>query len=137
MSFLFLPVHKLISIFKRKPSRPKLDIYSYSCHADADPKLRDGKRRLRTFHDKNWDQAASPIELAEAGFIAINSRDAQCVWCGIILTDWNAEDIPIREHMENSPNCCFTNGWDVKNIPLRRDPFRGHPNLPGLDVIDG
>lgn len=102
-------------------------------------KFRDGKNRLLTYQDMEWDEPVNPVDLAEAGFIARSSKDVQCVFCHLGLSLWHEDDVPILEHRKFSPRCPFMAGYDVKNVPIISDPIRGnrHPLLPQDDVADG
>ena len=95
----------------------------------------DGKERLKTFQQFEWDYALDPTEAAEAGFICVGLGDqVQCVWCQIILENWEKEFDPLFEHARNSPRCKFIAGYQVHNKPIQQDPVRGPIRRLNLDV---
>jgi hypothetical protein len=79
--------------------------------------LRSEANRLSTF--RNWPSLINKKALAEAGFYYFNQEDAcQCIYCFIIISDWDVKDNPIEEHKKWKPNCPFILKLPVGNIPI-------------------
>ncbi|GIY22448.1 baculoviral IAP repeat-containing protein 1f [Caerostris extrusa] len=76
------------------------------------------RKRLETF--KGWPNWSHPSkQLTECGFIYLNSADrVQCVFCKIVLQNWEPLHKPLQRHAESSPDCPFLRGLNVGNIPL-------------------
>ena len=90
--------------------------------------LRFEKNRLESF--KSWP-AGHPIPppaLARAGFFYVGNDDrVRCVFCELILKDWDAGDNPLDEHKNKNPKCKFVLGLDVNNVPITSNyPEGGH-----------
>jgi len=102
----------------------------------TDSELRNGNIRLTTYNRWDCNRFSQPLELAEAGFVSLKEKDrVQCVFCGLILLNWNWYDLPIIEHWKHNPKCPFIQGYNVGNIPIIDDPVRGRePLLPCYDV---
>ncbi|MDP0589529.1 MAG: RING-HC finger protein [Candidatus Endonucleobacter bathymodioli] len=59
---------------------------------------------------QNWlayeDQ--DPAELVKEGFFYTKENDSVCCFfCGLMLNDWKADDIPRKRHADMSPQCWF------------------------------
>lgn len=61
--------------------------------------------RLQTF--RNWPVSFLPAEeMAAAGFFFLNREDAvKCVYCGVVIKDWEPGDRAVAEHRRWSPDC--------------------------------
>ena len=47
-------------------------------------------------------------DLANEGFIYTGKKDiVLCVYCGVIIEQWEEGDVPNMEHQKNSPRCPF------------------------------
>lgn len=100
--------------------------------------MRDGKKRLQSFLINRWvvSDAPHPKDLAEAGFYyEPGSADrVRCAFCDVSIRDWRAKHDPLLQHMRQSPRCEFINGYDVKNVPVDDDPFRGQVRWQRKDI---
>lgn len=80
--------------------------------------------RLQTF-DNLWPATAKVDKyvLARNGFYYIGPSDrVQCVYCKIILSSWETDDIVEEEHKKHAPRCPFVNDPShTSNFPL---PYR-------------
>ncbi|KAK6459047.1 uncharacterized protein RJT20DRAFT_124189 [Scheffersomyces xylosifermentans] len=77
---------------------------------------RSGKFRLRTFGnafplDDKPEFKPNSKSLADAGFISspvdYNDDRVVCIYCGCSLDNWEAEDIPIEEHIRGRIGYCY------------------------------
>lgn len=76
--------------------------------------------RIETFKRNNWPHKFIDIPtLAKTGFFYIGPFDSvQCVFCKLILLEWNEDETPVGEHKKYSPFCpLFLDGCE-NNIPL-------------------
>ncbi|RWS03293.1 apoptosis 1 inhibitor-like protein [Dinothrombium tinctorium] len=98
-------------------------------------KWKDERLRLKTFEE--WsNENVSKEKLAKAGFIYTNINDRViCVYCGDVYCQWLKNDDPLIEH-KKSFQCPFINGYDVGNLPIGEDPFKGLKRKYGHDVVD-
>ena len=74
--------------------------------------------RLKSF--KLWPKMAvvKPEILAENGFYFLKTNDeVVCVYCYIILGNWNWTDIVPMRHRAESPKCPFIGNYITGNIP--------------------
>lgn len=80
--------------------------------------LRSEKERLKTFSD--WPASnIDPRELAKSGFYYTKTGDEiRCAFCGLQMSQWQANWDPTHLHRENSVECDFINERDCGNIPL-------------------
>lgn len=63
-------------------------------------------KRLKTFDI--WNYNVNKYDLSSAGFYKVNDRDkVKCFKCGIVIYQWEYEDVPIEEHRKYSPECEF------------------------------
>ena len=47
-------------------------------------------------------------DLVNEGFIYTGKKDLViCVYCGVIIEQWEEGDVPNKEHQKNSPSCPF------------------------------
>ena len=62
---------------------------------------------MKTF--KKWPLRFMPSkDLAHDGFIYKGKKDlVLCVYCGVIIEQWEEGDVPNIEHQKNSPFCPF------------------------------
>ena len=62
---------------------------------------------MKTF--KKWPLRFMPSkDLAHDGFIYTGKKDlVLCVYCGVIIEQWEEGDVPNIEHQKNSPFCPF------------------------------
>ena len=75
-----------------------------------DPKYNSYKgleERIKTF--KKWPlRFMTSKDLANEGFIYTGKKDlVLCVYCGVIIEQWEEGDVPNMEHQKNSPRCPF------------------------------
>ena len=73
-----------------------------------DPKYNPYNRveeRIKTF--KKWPLKFMPSkDMSEEGFIYTGKKDSVlCVYCGIIIEQWEEGDVPNVEHRKNSNLC--------------------------------
>ncbi|KAL3881541.1 hypothetical protein ACJMK2_027973 [Sinanodonta woodiana] len=84
--------------------------------------LKYERNRLLTF--ENWPPTAEvdPVVLAKSGFRYTRNGDrVQCVFCKVILRDWEQGDVVHIEHRKISPLCPFLNGFNVGNVPIPQE----------------
>ena len=83
--------------------------------------LRYEDERLDTF--LNWpNRYVSPFDLAEHGFFYLRRKDyCACIYCGVIVGNWNRGVDVMVDHYIHSPTCNFvTKLKPVGNIPMRQ-----------------
>lgn len=67
---------------------------------------RDLSTRKASFTGWPPQMRQKPDDLAEAGLFYLGQGDkAKCFWCGGMLSEWEANDIPIVEHAKSFPQC--------------------------------
>lgn len=94
--------------------------------------LRKEVHRLATFRD--WQSEYPKGDLAHAGFVYTqDGDDVECVFCGIVIGEWQLVDNAIDEHRKYSPQCQLINYYDVGNVPIGNDPFGGAMKYPHID----
>ncbi|GIY03979.1 e3 ubiquitin-protein ligase XIAP [Caerostris darwini] len=74
--------------------------------------------RLDSFENWNclWKYPQDPSALATQGFFYNENRDVvQCVFCGVIITEWNDDESVIEKHVKVSYKCPFLLGRPVGN----------------------
>ena len=77
--------------------------------------------RLQTFADWPRQHSIAKETLAENGFIYLGNGDrVKCVFCNVVLRDWEAGDVVRVEHSRHSPRCSFLIGESNQNIPYDR-----------------
>jgi len=83
-------------------------------------KMKSEANRLKTF--RYWPcPYVHPTELAKEGFFYFNQRDCvQCIFCYLIVGQWESTDTVKGEHKRFSPKCPQVLGSYVNNIPLHR-----------------
>ncbi|KAK3585594.1 hypothetical protein CHS0354_036780 [Potamilus streckersoni] len=84
--------------------------------------LKYERNRLATF--ENWPPTAEvdPVVLAKSGFRYTRNGDrVQCVFCKVILRNWEQGDVVHIEHRNHSPLCPFLNGLNVGNVPIPQE----------------
>lgn len=69
------------------------------------------KERLKTFTNGLWPVSfIKPEDLAKTGFYYTNRGDrVRCIYCNILIGEWDIDDIPEEEHRLHSPDCEFLN----------------------------
>lgn len=65
-------------------------------------------------------------DLVKAGFFHIRSDIVQCAFCGIALSEWEKDEIPIQEHRKHSPTCQFLND----------DTEKTNKEIPFQEILD-
>ena len=95
--------------------------------------LKSEADRLKTF--QSWPLIyIRPRDLARAGFFFLLDRDrVQCVFCRVIIGEWEEGDDPEIEHRHHSTRCPFIRHLSVGNVPImsaltRRNDYCG--NMP-------
>lgn len=64
------------------------------------------EERLLTF--ENWPGKSNPVELAKAGFYFTEDMDScRCAFCHMEIYKWEADDIPLMEHIKFNKKCPF------------------------------
>lgn len=95
------------------------------CHEDDYQRQQSLKRediRLETF--RNWPKSipVSKEELAKDGFYYMNTGDrVKCVFCSLVLKNWDAGDSARAEHTKFNAMCPFLRNKNVGNIPILAD----------------
>jgi len=97
-------------------------------------KMRKESERLKTFTLVQWpNEFISKEDLAKAGFFYLLNRDCvQCAFCEGRINNWRKDDDAFKEHFKNFPRCDFLLGYDVGNLPLKKDPIRDEKLLANL-----
>lgn len=81
--------------------------------------LKYEQERLNTFIDWPHMDILKPEDLAEVGFYYLRSSDyTACIFCDVVVYNWENYDTPKREHQRLSPRCPFIRGDPVGNIPI-------------------
>jgi hypothetical protein len=106
----------------------------FSNPAAVYPWLKHEVTRYQTFFTNTyrpWSYTGGdPIRLAAAGFYYYGHRDfVQCVFCGVILGEWETGENPMDVHKFCYPHCPFIKGHNVGNI--RYDHFAQCEISPG------
>ena len=80
--------------------------------------LNEEIKRLATF--KEWSSPfADKHVLAMTGFYYLGRYDGiQCVFCGVKVALWEANDDEVMEHLKYSPCCPLINGRVTTNKPV-------------------
>lgn len=95
------------------------------CHEDDYQRHQRLKRediRLETFKDWPKSIPVSKEELAKDGFYYMNTGDrVKCVFCNLILKNWDVGDAARAEHTKFNASCPFLRGKNVGNIPILPD----------------
>jgi len=64
--------------------------------------------RLKTYNSFPSTTSQDKYSLAESGFIYSGVKDiVECFFCGLVLHDWETNDVPWIEHSAWNPNCIF------------------------------
>ena len=95
------------------------------CHEDdyhRQQKLKREDNRLETFKDWPKSIPVTKEELAKDGFFYMNTGDkVKCVFCNLVLKNWEAGDSARTEHVKFNANCPFLLNKQVGNIPIVED----------------
>lgn len=96
--------------------------------------LKSEDARLQTFIHWPTSIPVQPEQLARDGFYYLGSGDrVKCVFCNLILKNWEAGDIVRTEHAKFNPNCAFLLNKNVGNIPKLSLPVQevwANPKFP-------
>ena len=118
-----------------------------SCYPDDDEdfnpnwrKLLGYKTRLQSLEFFPMKFIVSVHELARWGFYYTGIRDeTACIFCRVILHNWEFQDSPYEEHRRYSPNCPLIKGRNIMDIscekPLKSDEIKKRKEKNG-DVLD-
>ncbi|XP_053391129.1 inhibitor of apoptosis protein-like [Mercenaria mercenaria] len=80
--------------------------------------------RYQSFKDFPESSSASPLQLAQAGFYYMGTReDATCFCCGLTIGLWTTDEIVPELHKRLSPNCRYLTGEDTTNVPIHGDAY--------------
>lgn len=81
--------------------------------------LEQERFRLETF--VRWPRSLLPPQrLSSAGFVYTQEFDRVCcVFCGIVLGDWELRDEPMVEHATYAPSCRFVRDHTTNGIQFR------------------
>ena len=89
------------------------DCLHFYKHSLQQPNYGDRATRLQSF--KYWDGLISPVELVDAGFYMIASRDVvRCCSCNVVIANWRRGDSAIDVHCLYRPNCGFVKNYMEK-----------------------
>ncbi|XP_067126109.1 baculoviral IAP repeat-containing protein 7-like isoform X2 [Centruroides vittatus] len=93
-------------------------------------KLKSERERLKTF--ETWPLTSpKPCDLAREGFFYLLQQDkVQCVFCRGVVSHWERNDDPLREHARHFPFCPFVMNRNVGNIPIN-SPEPSHSVIKG------
>ncbi|EFN85667.1 Apoptosis 2 inhibitor [Harpegnathos saltator] len=76
-------------------------------------------QRLRSFVNWPISSVVSPEQLAKSGFYYLQFSDlVECIYCGGVLTKWEAGDDPDSEHRLHFPNCDFYMRYETEDEAL-------------------
>ena len=74
------------------------------------PRYATYDEHLLSYKDWPKQMKQAGCEMAEAGFFYTQRHDrVQCYYCGILLHNWEAMDIPCEEHVRHAPDCAYMN----------------------------
>lgn len=87
-------------------------------------RLRSEESRLATF--TTWPHTFITREdMARYGVCYLFVEDmVQCVFCGVIIGDFEDGDSALEDHVRWSPLCPFLRGYNTGNIPIGATPSR-------------
>ncbi|KAL4233183.1 Baculoviral IAP repeat-containing [Mactra antiquata] len=85
--------------------------------------LKKEQVRLDTFSDWSDSLPVTPRELAKNGFYSLKTDDrVKCIFCNLVLKNWEPGDIVTEEHKKFNPCCAFLLKRNVGNIPIEPEP---------------
>ncbi|XP_032688139.1 baculoviral IAP repeat-containing protein 7 isoform X2 [Odontomachus brunneus] len=86
-------------------------------------------QRLRSFNSWPISSVVSPEQLAKSGFYYLQFSDlVECIYCGGVLTKWEAGDDPDSEHRLHFPNCDFYMRYETEDEALE---------IPNVTLVPG
>ncbi|XP_055677846.1 E3 ubiquitin-protein ligase XIAP-like [Lutzomyia longipalpis] len=102
--------------------------------------MRQESQRLATMEPcTNLTQFAAALALQGFFLVALASPDeVQCYFCGVRLSSWEDDDVPLREHLRHSNNCPLLRGEKTDNVPINarvmvkflRDVYKKYLSVP-------
>ncbi|XP_055336282.1 baculoviral IAP repeat-containing protein 1-like [Paramacrobiotus metropolitanus] len=87
---------------------PSNGFICFCCEEDAlqPPKdMKTTKERLASYPDSWKSEIVHPVRLAAAGFQYNWGNTAECVYCGLVVDNWEKGDDPEEVHRSRQPEC--------------------------------
>lgn len=93
------------------------------------------ENRINTFN--GWPlEFISPEQLATAGFYYLNIADqVKCAFCGGIIGQWEADDIPLLEHRKFFPDCPIVRQQEMQQEEIGIQSVRT-PKSPEYSTLE-
>lgn len=88
---------------------------------DLSSDLHHEENRKKTFDDNNWNNPhiRDTNLLAKSGFYFLRPPDTvKCIFCAVKLSQFEAGDDIIAEHMKYSQNCPLMRRRSTQNVPI-------------------
>ena len=98
-----------------------MDVLDSRVKSSAEKNMDFEKFRIESF--KNWPVPYIDFrELAADGFFYTGFSDkVECNFCRLLLKDWEATDIPRKEHLKFAAYCPFVRGLQTGNIEIYKN----------------
>lgn len=93
------------------------------------------ENRINTFN--GWPlEFISPELLASAGFYYLNIADqVKCAFCGGIIGQWEANDVPLLEHRKFFPDCPIVRQQELQQEEIGIQSVRT-PKTPEFSTLE-
>lgn len=89
--------------------------------------------RLDTFNEWSPDWPVLPKALAKDGFYCLKTGDrVKCIFCNLVLKNWEQGDIVNEEHKKFNPCCPFLLKRNVGNEPITPEPGKSSGNVKSV-----